>query len=153
MLSRKCAEWIIGPKLTPELATTIMDGKLQGSDIWNDVCTFTSGWCNDTNVFLAWDAMGRPNENEYIEPEYDMERNPERRRAIVANARISAMAQLIANDLINIVEEILVRDGWTTHPTSEAETDTHSVSQVRDEYDAPGFTGEGHLLTPSKTSK
>lgn len=107
MLSRKCAEWIIGP----ELAAAIVDGELQGSDIWNDVCTFAGGWCNDTNVFLAWDAMGRPDESKYLEPKYNMERDPERRRAIVANARISAMAQLIADDLISVVGETLVRDG------------------------------------------
>lgn len=101
MLSRKCAEWIIGP----ELAATIHNGGLQGSDIWDDVCTFAGGWCNDTNVFLMWDAMGRPDESEYMDPEYDMERDPERRRALVANARISAMAQLIADELISIVEE------------------------------------------------
>ena len=152
MLSRKCAEWIIGPELTPELAAVIVDGGLQGSDIWDDVCTFAGGWCNDTNVFLAWDAMGRPDESEYLEPEYDMERDPERRRAIVANARISAMAQLIADDLIGVVEEILVRDGWTIRPASEveAETDPHGVGWVEDGCDALGFVGRGYLFAPSK---
>lgn len=120
MLSRKCAEWIIGP----ELAATIMDGGLQGSDIWDDVCTFAGGWCNDTNVFLAWDAMGRPDESKYLEPEYDTERDPERRRAIIANARISAMAQLVADTLISIVEETLARDGQTIRPTSETESES-----------------------------
>lgn len=152
MLSRKCAEWIIGPELTPELAATIVNGGLQGSDIWDDVCTFAGGWCNDTNVFLTWDAMGRPDESEYLEPEYDMERDPERRRTIVANARISAMAQLIADDLISVVEEILVRDGWTIRPASEveAETDPHGVGWVEDGCDALGFAGEGYLFAPHK---
>ena len=137
MLSRKYAEWIIGHELTPELAATIVGGGLLGSDIWDDVCTFAGGWCNDTNVFLAWDAMGRPDESEYIKPEYGMERDPERRRAIIADARISAMAQLIADELVSVVEEILVRDGWTIRPASEveAETDSHGV---------------GYLFAPSK---
>ena len=108
MLPRKYAEWIIGP----ELAATIGNGELQGSDIWNDVCTFAGGWCNDTNVFLAWDAMGRPDESEYMDPNYDMERDPDRRRAIVANARISAMAQLVADTL----KEMLVADGYLVKP-------------------------------------
>lgn len=146
MLSRKCAEWIIGPELTPELAAAIVNGKLQGSDIWDDVCTFAGGWCNDTNVFLAWDAMGRPEISEYMEPNYDMERDPERRRAIVANARISAMAQLIADELISVVEEILVRDGWTVRHASEV--DPHGVGRVEDGCDALGFTGEGYLFAP-----
>ena len=148
MLSRKCAEWIIGPELTPELAATIVDGRLQGSDIWDDVCTFAGGWCNDTNVFLMWDAMGRPSEREYLEPEYDMERDPKRRRAIVANARISAMAQLIADGMISVVEEILVRDGWTIRPASEVEAET--VGWVEDGCDALGFAGEGYLFAPHK---
>ena len=155
MLSRKCAEWIIGPELTPELAATIVDGGLHGSDIRDDVCTFAGGWCNDTNVFLAWDAMGRPDESEYLEPKYVMERDPERRRAIVANARISAMAQLIADELIGVVEEILVRDGWTIRLASEveAETDPHGVGWVEDGCDALGFVGKGYLLAPSKVDE
>lgn len=148
MLSRKCAEWIIGPELTPELAATIVNGKLEVIDIWDDVCTFAGGWCNDTTVFLAWDAMGRPSEHEYMQPNYDMERDPERRRAIVANARISAMAQVIADDLISVVEEILVRDGWTIRPASEAEAET--VGRVKDGCDALGFAGEGYLFAPHK---
>lgn len=152
MLSRKCAEWIIGPELTPELAATIVDGGLQGSDIWDGVCTFAGGWCNDTNVFLMWDAMGRPDESEYLGPEYGMERDPERRRAIVASARISAMAQLVADDLISVVEEILVRDGWAVRPASEveAEMDLHGVGWVEDGCGALGFVGEGYLFAPSR---
>ena len=152
MLSRKYAERIIGPELTPELAATIVNGELQGSDIWDDVCTFTGGWCNDTNVFLMWDAMGRPDESGYMEPEYDTGRDPERRRATVANARISAMAQLIADDLSSVVEEILVRDGWTIRPASEveADTDSHGVGWIKDGCDALGFAGEGYLSAPSK---
>lgn len=71
MLTHKCAEWIIGP----ELAATILDGGLQARDIRNDVCTFAGGRCND--------AMGRPDESKYMEPEYYLER----RRATVANAQ------------------------------------------------------------------
>ena len=146
MLSRKCAEWIIGPELTPELAATILSGNMNGSSIWNDVCTFAGGWCNDACVFLAWDAMGRPEMSEYLEPEYLSEHNPERRRAIIANARISAMAQLVADELISVAEEILVRDGWTIQPASEA--DPHGVGRVEEGCDALGFTGEGYLIQP-----
>lgn len=155
MLSRKYAEWIIGPELTPELAAAVVDGELQGSDIWDDVCTFAGGWCNDTNVFLAWDAMGRPDESEYMEPKYNRVRDPERRRTIVANARISAMAQLIADDLTSVVEEILVRDGWTIRPASEveAETDSHGVGWVEGGCSALGFAGEGYLIAPSKAGE
>ena len=138
MLSRKYAEWI----MTPELAATILNGQLRGSDIWNDVCSFAGGWCNDARVFLAWDAMGRPDESEYMHPEYPSERDPERRRAIVANARISAMAQLVADTLIDIAKEALARDG---HPASEAEAET---GRGKNDCTTPGFAGEGHLIKP-----
>ena len=66
MLSRKCAEWITGPELTPELAATIVDGGLQGSDVWDDVRTFAGGWkCvsleewhSDTDTNAAWLPYG-----------------------------------------------------------------------------------------------
>lgn len=152
MLSRKCAEWIIGPELTPELAAVVVDGRLRGSDIWNDVCTFAGGWCNDDGVFITWDVMGRPDESEYMAPEYPSERDPERRRALVASARISAMAQLVADTLIGVVEETLVRDGWAIRPASEAEaeTDPHGVGWVKNGCAALGFAGEGYLIKPEE---
>ena len=152
MLSRKYAEWIIGPQLTTEFAAQVINGEMLGGHIWYDVCTFAGGWCNDANVFLAWDAMGRPDESEYMDPDYYSMRSPERRRAMIANARISAMAELIADTLISVVEEILVRDGWTIRPASEveAEMDPHGVGWVEKGCDALGFTGEGYLFAPHK---
>lgn len=144
----KIAKALVCPELTVEFAADVINGEVLGGHIWYDVCTLTGGWCNDAVVFLAWDAMGRPDESEYLEPEYDMERDPARRRAMVANARISAMAQLIADDLISVVEEILVRDGWTIRPASEVEAGT--VGRVEDGCDALGFAGEGYLFAPSK---
>lgn len=154
MLSRKYAECIIGPQLTAEFAARVINGEVLGGHIWYDVCTFAGGWCNDANVFLAWDAMGRPDESEYLDPDYYSVQSPERRRAMIANARISAMAELIADTLIGVVEEILVRDGWTIRPASEveAETDPHGVGWVEDGCDALGFAGEGYLFAPHKDS-
>lgn len=148
----KIGKALVWPDLSVEFAADVINGNVLGVDIWNDVCTFVGGWCNDTNVFLAWDKMGRPDESEYMEHDYDLERDPERRRSIVANARISAMAQLIADDLIGVVEEILVRDGWTIRPASEveAETDPHGVGWVEYGCDALGFVGGGYLFAPSK---
>lgn len=122
MLSRKYAEWTIVLQLTPEVAAQGINSEMLGGHINFDVCAFAGDWCNnDANVFLVWDAMGRPDESEYLDPDYYSVRSPERRRAMIADARISAMAELIANTLISVVEEILVRDGWTIRPTSEVE--------------------------------
>lgn len=117
----KVAKALIWPELTVEFATKVINGEVFGSTIWDDICTLIGGWCNDAVVFFAWDKMGRPDEWEYLDPDYDSERDPARRRAIVANARISAMAQLVADTLTGVVEETMVRDGWTIRPASEPE--------------------------------
>lgn len=146
MLSRKYAERIIGPQLTTEFAAQVINGEVLGGHIWYNVCALAGGWCNDANVFLAWDAMGRPDESEYLDPDYYSVRSPERRRAMIANARISAMSELVADTLIGVVEGILVRDGWTIRPASEAEADT--VGWIENGCDALGFAGEGYLIKP-----
>ena len=51
----KLAQALVYPELTVELAAEVIDGSVYGSDIWDDVCTLTGGWCNDHNVFVAWD--------------------------------------------------------------------------------------------------
>lgn len=140
----KVAKALVCPELTVEFATEVINGEVFGSTIWDDVCTLTGGWCNDAVVFLAWDKMGRPDEWDYLDPGYDLERDPARRRAMVANARISAMAQLVADTLTGVVEETLVRDGWTIRPASEAEPET--VGWVKNGCTALGFAGEGYLI-------
>lgn len=72
------AKVFVWPELTVEFAADVINGNVFGCDIWDDVCTLTGGWCNDANVFLAWDKMGRPDEREYLEPGYDRERDPAR---------------------------------------------------------------------------
>ena len=108
----KVAKALVWPELTVEFAAKVINGKVFGSTIWNDVCTITGGWCNDAAVFLAWDKMGRPYEWDYLPSDYDLERDPARRRAMVANARISAMAEVVADALYTVVDEIIVDKGW-----------------------------------------
>lgn len=120
------------PELTVEFAADVINGNVYGGDIWDDVCTLTGGWCNDANVFLAWDKMGRPDEWEYLEPDYDMERDPARRRAMVANARISAMAEEVANALYDVVNETVVNDGWKCAPIEEWDGDINNAAWLLD---------------------
>lgn len=103
----KLAKAIVWPDLSVKFAADVLNGNVQGVDIWDDVCSLVGGWCNDTVVFLAWDKMGRPDEWEYMQPDYGLERDPERRRAMVANARISAMADVVADALSLVVDEII----------------------------------------------
>lgn len=124
------AKALIYPELTVEFAADVINGYVYGSQIWDEVCTLTGGWCNDANVFLAWDKMGRPDEWEYLPGDYDMERDPARRRSIVANARISAMAETVAEALYDIVNDIVVNDGWKCVPATEIETDMHGYAHM-----------------------
>lgn len=151
----KLAQAIVRPELTVEFAADVINGNVFGSEIWDEVCTLIGGWCNDTCVFLAWDKMGRPDVYEYLDPEYDTERDPERRRSMVANARITVLADIVADELVCVVEDILVKDGWTIRPACEveAETDPHGVGWIEEGCDALNFHGEGYPFAPTKGGK
>lgn len=141
------------PELTVEFAAGVINGYVYGSEIWDEVCTLTGGWCNDANVFVAWDKMGRPDEREYLPTDYDMERDPERRRSIVANARISAMAEEVANALCYVVDDIIVNKCWYCVPANEVETDMHGIGWLEEGCDALDFQGKGYLFKPTTSGK
>lgn len=116
------------PELTVEFAADVINGNVYGVDIWDEVCILTGGWCNDANVFVAWDKMGRPDEWEYLDLDYDIERDPARRRAMVANARISAMAETVADALYLVVDDIIVNEGWKCVPIEEWDGDINNAA-------------------------
>lgn len=146
----KLAKALIYPELTVEFAADVINGNVFGSDIWDEVCTLTGCWCNDANVFLAWDKMGRPVEDEYlIEREYDLERDPARRRAMVANARISAMAECVADALCYVVDDIIVNDGWKCIPASEINRDMHGIGWLEYGCAALDCYVEAYLFAPT----
>ena len=143
------AKALVWPELTVEFAADVINGNVSGSDIWDDVCTLTGGWCNDAVVFLAWDKMGRPDEWDYLDPGYYLERDPARRRSIVANARIWAMAETVADALYDVVDEIIVNDGWKCIPATEIETDMHGVGWLEKGCDALDCYVESYLIKPN----
>lgn len=143
------AKALVWPELTVEFAADVINGNVFGSDIWDDVCTLTGGWCNDANVFLAWDKMGRPDEWEYLEPDYDIERDPARRRAMVANARISAMAEMVADALGYVVDEIIVSEGWKCIPIEEWDGDINNAAWLLDGCSALDVYTESCLIKPN----
>lgn len=147
--AHKVAKALIYPELTVEFAAKVINGDVLGSTIQDDVCTLTGGWCNDAVVFLAWDKMGRPDEWEYLAPDYDLERDPARRRAKVANARISAMAELVAEALYDVVEEIIVNDGWKCVPVEDVKQDMHGIGWLEYGCDALDVYTESYLFKPS----
>ena len=143
----KIAEALVGPDLSVEFAADVINGNVQGADIWDDVCTLVGGWCSDTAVFLAWDAMGRPSCDEYMESKYYLERDPERRRAIVANARISAMADVVADAFCTVVDEIIMNEGWECIPAMRCE-EAAGVGWLEAGCDALGVYAESYLVKP-----
>lgn len=145
----KVAKALVCPELTIEFAAEVINGEVFGSTIWNDVCTLTGGWCNDAAVFLAWDAMGRPDEWDYLPGDYDLERDPACRRNMVANARISAMAECVADALYSVVNEIIVNEGWKCIPATEIETDMHGIGWLEDGCDAIDCHVESYLFKPN----
>lgn len=122
------AKVLIYPELTVEFAADVINGNVFGCDIWDEVCTLTGGWCNDANIFVAWDKMGRPDEWEYLDLDYDIERDPARRRAMVANARISAMAETVADALYLVVDDIIMNEGWKCVPIEEWDGDINNAA-------------------------
>lgn len=143
------AKALIYPELDVEFAADVINGNVFGSDIWDGVCTLTGGWCNDANVFLAWDKMGRPDECEYLEPDYDSERDPDNRRAMVANARISAMAECVADALYSVVNEIIVNKGWKCIPIEEWDGDINNAAWLLDGCSALDVYAESYLIKPN----
>lgn len=138
------------PELTVEFAADVINGYVFGSDIWDKVCTLTGGWCNDTTVYVAWNKMGRPDEWEFLEPYYDMVRDPAMRRSMVANARINAMAECVAEALYEVVNEIVVNEGWKCIPASEIETDMHDIGWLEEGCDALSCYVESYLFKPNE---
>lgn len=143
----KVAKALIWPELTVEFAADVINGNVYGSEIWDEVCTLTGGWCNDANVFLAWDKMDRPDESNYLDPDYNLERDPARRRAMVANARISAMAEVVADALYTVVDEIIVNEGWECMPANE---DMHGIGWLEEGCDALDCYVESYLFKPNR---
>lgn len=145
----KLAKALVWPELTVEFAADVINGNVYGSEIWDETCTLTGGWCNDANVFLAWDKMGRPDESNYLDLDYDSECDPARRRAMVANARISAMAECVADALYDVVNETVVNEGWKCIPATEIETDMHGIGWLEDGCDALDCYVESYLFKPN----
>lgn len=143
------AKALIYPELNSEFAADVINGYVFGSDIRDEVCTLVGGWCNDTNVFVAWNEMGRPDEWEFLEPYYDMVRDPAMRRSMVANARISAMAECVADALYDAVNETVVNEGWKCVPASEINQDMHGIGWLEEGCDALDCHVESYLFKPN----
>nr|DAW15517.1 MAG TPA: hypothetical protein [Caudoviricetes sp.] len=109
MLTTIYAEKILGGHPSPVFAANVLNGPV---DIWNQVCTAINGWCSNEAVYRAWDAMGRPDTEDFMPSDYDSFTNPEWRRAAIAEARISAIAQIIQDQLYELIIDRILSGGF-----------------------------------------
>lgn len=138
------AKALVYPELTVEFAADVINGYVFGSSILDEVCALTDCWTLK-GVFAAWDKMGRPDYWEYLASDYDCECDPRERRRLVANAREWAMAELVAEELYSVVDEIIVNEGWEV--VGEPPSDP-AIGWIEYGCDALDYVGEGWLIKP-----
>ena len=126
MLSTVYAQKILGSDPPIKFAADVLGGPV---DIWDETCTAINGWCSDETVYKAWDAMGRPDTGDFMPPNYDLVIDPDMRRGIIAEARISAIAQVIQDQLYGLILDMISSGKLKVVPASLVE-DPHGVGWV-----------------------
>lgn len=104
MLSTIYAQKILGDRPSPVFVASVLNGPV---DIWDQTCTAINGWCSNEAVYKAWDTMGRPDTEDFMPPDYDTFTDPEWRRDAIAEARISAIALIIEDQLYGLVTDMI----------------------------------------------
>ena len=129
MLSTVYAQRVLGNDPSIKFAADVLGGPV---NIWDETCTAINGWCSNEAVYKAWDAMGRPDTEAFMSPDYDTFTDPERRRDAIADARISAIAMIIEDQLYGLVLDMISSGKLKVVPASlvEGPEDPHGVGWV-----------------------
>lgn len=129
MLSTIYAQKILGDHPSTAFVASVLNGP---ANIWDETCTAINGWCSNETVYRAWDAMGRPDTEEFMSPDYDTFTDPERRRGAIADARISAIAMIIEDQLYGLILDMVSSGRLKVVPASlvEGPEDPHGVGWV-----------------------
>lgn len=129
MLSTIYAQKILGDHPSTAFAADVLNGPV---DIWDEACTAINGWCSNEAVYKAWDAMGRPDTEDFMPPNYDLVIDPDMRRGIIAEARISAIAMIIEDQLYDLIIGMLFSGKLKVVPATlvEGPEDPHGVGWV-----------------------
>lgn len=126
MLSTVYAQKVLCDNPSIKFAADVLNGTV---DIWDETCTAINGWCSNEAVYKAWDAMGRPDTEDFMPPHYDLVIDPDKRRNIVADARISAIATIIEDRLYGLVIDMISSGKLKVVPADLVE-DPHGVGWV-----------------------
>ena len=129
MLSTIYAQRILGGHPSTAFVASVLNGPV---DIWGQACTAINGWCDNEAVYKAWNAMGRPDTEDFMPPNYDLVIDPNTRRSIVAEARISAIAKIIEAQLYSLIIDMLSSGKLKAVPAAlvEGPEDPHGVGWV-----------------------
>lgn len=104
MLSTVYAQKVLGSDPSIEFAADVLNGPV---NIWGQTCTAINGWCSNEAVYKAWDKLGRPDTEDFMPPDYDTLTDPERRRDVITEARISAIARVIQDQLYGLIIDMI----------------------------------------------
>jgi hypothetical protein len=123
------AQKILADPPSLDFAASVLNGPV---NIWDETCTAINGWCSNETVYKAWDAMGRPDTEDFMSPDYDTFTDPERRRDAIADARISAIAMIIEDQLYGLILDMISSGKLKVVPASlvESPEDPHGVGWV-----------------------
>ena len=129
MLSTVYAQKVLGKNPSIKFAADVLNGPV---DIRDETCTAINGWCSNEAVYKAWDSMGRPDTEDFMAPDYDTFTDPERRREAIAEARISAIAMIIEDQMYGLILDMISSGKLKVVPADlvEGPEDHHGVGWV-----------------------
>jgi len=129
MLSTVFAQKVLGNDPSIKFAADVLNGPV---DIWDETCTAINGWCSNEAVYKTWDTMGRPDIGDFMPPDYYTFTDPERRRGAIAEARISAIAMIIEDQLYGLILDMVSSGKLKVVPARRVEgpEDPHGVGWV-----------------------
>lgn len=104
MLSTVYAQKVLCNDPSIKFAADVLNGHV---NIWDQTCTAINGWCSNEAVYKAWDKLGRPATEGFMPSDYDALTDPEWWRDVIAEARISAIARVIQDQLYGLIIDMI----------------------------------------------
>ena len=126
MLSTVYAQKVLCNDQSIKFAADVLNAHV---NIWDKTCSAINGWCSNEAVYKAWDTMGRPDTEDFMACDYDSLTDPERRRNAIAEARISAIAMIIEDQLYGLILDMISSGKLRVVPACLVE-DPHGVGWV-----------------------
>ena len=123
----------LGDNPDPYFVADIADGNWFDAEVVEYVGKAMGADVSPYKVYQAWDRAGRPDYGQYLSCDYNAW-GPGYRREQTAEARVSAVADCVADALIGLVIALVEDGGWEAVPCTVCN-------------DQPGwFTDAGHLF-------